>query len=379
MTGHSAAALATAVPADVAWDGVFGAARSTTGTILVAVASAKAPWVRVLELDASGTESKPAVTLSVGAPLATAASLAPFADGSLALIYAERLGEPASARMLSAARSPMGGAAVIGPDWCNTEDSLYFLDRESHRLRRWAKGEPSPRAPEGPTFAAHTAPLCGSRSAFALEPKESGFDVVLANGFARTRVATGLDPSSGGTSAFYVSGDAIGIVAVLAQGGLSWTTVSNAGKAVSHPTTRKLTSEQTLVATDGTEDHVSLLLQRDGKKRCGEDETPPSYDVLELGTKPQGELVTLPPLECDSESSQPDLQQTKAGAVVRWFEFKDDGADKRLRFWSRASSTPDAGNKMKLVPTDTSLLDCTDDRCVAVGRAATKFRITATP
>ncbi len=377
--GQSGAVLTTAVPADVAWDGVFGAARSSSGAILLAVAASKSPWLRVLELDAAGVETKTGAALPVSVSLASPASLAPFSDGSVALVYSDRLGDSPSARMLSAARAPIGAAVVVGPDWCGTEDSLYFLDRESHRLRRWGKGEPTPSPPDGPTFAARTAPLCGTRSAFVLEPKDSGFDVVLAKSFARTRVAAGLDPSSGGTSAFYVSGDAIGIVALLPKGAVSWTTVSNEGKARVHPVTRTVSAEQTLVSTDGSEDHVSLLLQRDGKPRCGDDETPPSYDVLELGTKPRGELVTLPPLECESESSPPDLQQTKAGAVVRWFEWKDDGPEKRLRFWSRSSSAGDAGSGLRLVPTDTVLLDCNDDRCVAVGRTGKTFRVTATP
>lgn len=379
-TGQSGAMLTMAVPADVAWDGLFGAGRSSSGAILIAVAANKSPWLRVLELDAAGVETKVGAAFPVAVPLASPASLAPFADGSVALVYSDRLGDPPSARMLSAVRAPIGAAVVVGPDWCGTEDSLYFLDRESHRLRRWGKGEPTPSPPEGPTFAAHAAPLCGTRSAFVLEPKDSGFDVVLAKGFARARVAAGLDPSSGGTSAFYVSGDAIGIVALLPKGAVSWTTVSNEGKARVHPVARKVSAEQTLVSADGSEDHASLLLQRDGKPRCGEDETPPSYDVLELGTKPNGELVTLPPLECESESSPPDLQQTKAGAVVRWFEWKDDGPEKRLRFWSRAPSAGDAGSGLRLVPTDTVLLDCNDDRCVAVGRIEKKaFRVTATP
>jgi hypothetical protein len=378
---------ASSAASAIAWDGSFGAAMTPSDAVVVAVASLKSAAVRVLDVVPGDAHAPRTTVIALGAPLASAPSVAAFADGTLALVVVERLGDPPTARMLSAARAPVGAAAAIGSDWCNTDDALYFVDRAERRLRRWEHGEGQPRAADGPSFAAHATPLCGTHAAFVLEPKASGFDVVAGAGFARAPIAGGVDPASGGTYAVYVAGDAVGLVALLADGALSWTTVTKDGKVTVHPVARRISASETLVAADGTEDRVSVLFQHDGKNRCGEDETPPAYDVLELGGSPRDVMSAMPPFGCEGEGSQPDIQQMKTGALVRWFEWQDEGHAKRLRFWSRVSSDAgaagdggvDAGAGARPVPADAVLLDCGDAECLAVGRDGADVRLVAVP
>lgn len=355
--------------APASWDGFFGAARAPGGArTVVVVSGAKTASLGVVELDGKGAETKRAALFQPERALASAPSVAVFSDGSLAVVYAEKAGDASSARMFTASHVATGGAVALGSDWCATNEGLYFLEKSSKRLRRWAHGEAAPSAAEGPTFADHSTPLCNEASAFVLEPRTSGFDLVNVAKAVRSRVAEGVDATAVGTYAIYVADDGVGIVSARGHGALEWTTVTGDGKIAVRSLAHKIGTEQTLVAVDGALDRVSVLLQRDGKDRCG-DETPPAYDVLEVASREQ--LTALPLVECDSEASQPDIGQTKDGPVVRWFEWKEEGKDKRLRTWSHAQA--DGGASVRVVPGDTVLLDCDDQGCPSIARRDGRF------
>lgn len=373
-----AAALGGGDAGAASWDGPFGATRAESAKgIALAVAGAATPSLGIVMLDAKGAERSRRAAVQLAAPLHATPAIVAFAAGGTALVYSARTGEPQVAIMVGATGEPASPPSVVGADYCGTDDALWFLEKSSRRLRRWDRGAREPRAADGPAFADHATPLCGAHAAFVLEPKSSGFDVVATSGFARAHVAEGVDPQNAGSYAAYVTNDGVGLVHVQSSGALTWTTIGADAKATARTLKRKVGAEQTIVAADGAADRLAVLLQHDDKKRCGEDETPPAYDVLEVsgadaGASASEKMSSLPPAACESEASPPDVQLTKAGAIVRWFEWKEGSHEKRLVFW--AHGTP--GDRR--VPDDTFLLDCEDD-CLAVGREGNAFRVISVP
>ncbi len=373
-TAPDAGASTAAPPSDLAWDGPFATSRGDKG-VLAAVGTTP-PWLGVVDFDGEKERQKRAV-VRLGAPLPAPPTVHAFPDGSLAVTYVERAGAPSVAVMISADRKPLGAAVVVGTDTCATESAFFFLDPQTHKLRRWARGAAA-LSPDGPVFDARASLLCGKTRAFVVEPAGTSFHVQVVDRFIRIPLVDGVDPVAGGASAFYTSGDLVGVVALSSEGTLVWATLSaDDPKPAVRRLNRKLAAEHTLVAADGDAAALSVLLQREGRRRCKEEDAPPAYDLFDVGReagKVRERITLVPPASCDSEATVPELERSADASIVRWLEWKEDEKERRLKTWKLPVAGPEAASTSANVPSDTLLLDCARG-CAAVAREGAGFRL----
>jgi hypothetical protein len=370
-----ARADAAVTPITLAVDGPFGAARAASGFV-IAASGMSSPSIGLIGFENDGRERFRVPIASLPQPLAGAPTAIAFAAGGGAAIYVDRAGEPPRAVVVAADGKVVGGPTPIGADFCATDDSLVFIDRPSKRLRIWNRAQPAPRD-DAAGLDEHASLLCANAAVFVLEPRGTTFHVFVPSRGLRLPLLQEVDTSAGGVSAFYTSGDLVGVVALAEEGHLVWSLLhASDAKPLVRTLSRKLAAEQTIVAVDGSADRVSVLLSRESRRKCGEEAAPPSYDVLEIiakGGEIRDRVAPLPPQACDTDVSQPDLDVTATETRVRWFDTKDEDHSRRMHAWTLPASGTGKGIA-RPVALDSVWTDC-ERGCAAIAREGTNFKV----
>lgn len=362
-------------------DGFFAATLTAGGEPLVVASASRESQLGLVSFDAAGRPSTTPLRIPTGASFKMISGVTSFADGRVLAVVADVAGGLSGAML--GADGALGPFAPVGVESCATADTFYFVDRDAAVVRTWraGAGAPSPvQDPRGTKVGDGATLQCGKRVAFAMEARKRGVAMtVLADGATprHAELAKTLDPTSSGDFAAFVTDDRAGLVYAGDDDVMHVAYMTDAGAVTDRAWKRKLGASESIVGADARGDDVVALVQHEEKGRCGDEETPPAYTVLDLGRE---RAFALPKVTCDVESSPPVLEIAGDRMVVRWFESKDDGHDKRLRQWSLAVGEANeraAAVTSTPVPDATSLLDCTT-RCTAIAREAATFRVVTT-
>jgi hypothetical protein len=311
------------------------AASRTHHQLVVAGLVAAEGVVRVMGLTAGG----PAWSVDALRNVAWAAdaelSLQPAADG-VALVWRGLLEGKTSATLviLGPRGEPRGAPIPIGAGSCATAEGLAWLDPRGNgpirvRARRWDEVT----AHDVVTLPSDRAPTlqCGEHDAFVLAEGDDDLTAIAfspVDGTARPDVVAIRDRDFGGDDereheAFTV-GDDLDIVRVGAAGGVSLREISHGRASPWRRLKRTLSEDDDVVATDGDEAAIVMVLTREAVDACarvgsGSESGVQTVRAVRVDRKTGDEaLMSLAPVDCDGSPGSFWIADGSRAPVVAW-------------------------------------------------------------